>query len=140
LLQDRGIEVLYAPIRDFRFPARIEEQLVNNWLNAWQIRARADREAIEALRIDRQRLGTAEGQRDFTVQAVRSVEREMSHPPRARNADDHRVHTERLLELLLRGTISGAAADQSLGSRLTSEIRQILEVIDWLRRFGKGRT
>jgi hypothetical protein len=140
LLQDRGIEVQYAPIRDFRFPARIEDQLVNDWLNTWQSRARAERDEIEALRVERQRLGAFEGQRDFTVQAVRSVEREMSQPPRPRDADDQRVQAERLLELLLRGAVFGASADQSLGARLTNEIRQILEVIDWLRRYGKGRT
>lgn len=140
LLQDRGIEVLYAPIRDYRFPARIEDQLVNDWLNTWQSRARAEREEIEALRSERQRLGTYEGQREFTVQVARAVEREMSQPSRPRDATDQRVQAERLLELLLRGAVFGASADQSLSARLTNEIRQILEVIDWLHRFGKGRT
>lgn len=139
LLQDRGIQVMYTPIRDFRFPSRIEDQMLNNWLNAWQTRARAEREEIESLRNERQRLGAAEGQREFTVQAVRSVERVMSGPQRARNADDHRVHTQRILESLLRGTIFGAAADQSLSTRLATEIRQILEVIDWLHRSGRGQ-
>lgn len=137
LLRERGTKVLYVPIRGVRFAPRVEDQLINSWFSFWLWRAKTERENIERLRSFRQRAGELEAQREFAVNAARLVDRSMAKLPRSRSGEEHTVQMERLLEVILRGTLAHTAADTNLNTRLINEKGQILQFIDWLRRRGK---
>lgn len=134
VLRDRGIKVLYAPIRNIRFHKQVDQQLEDKWFTSWKWQAERERDSIERLRSYSMHEGELDALRDFSFNASRRVYQEMSRLRKPRDDASLFEQMRQSLVLMLRGTLRLCLGDTSLHHRLLGEETQLISIIEWVRQ------
>ena len=134
LLQERGIRVLAAPIRNLRFEKKIDQQLEDKWVSFWQLRAEAERDYLNRKRSYSMHEGEKDSQREFAYQATRRFDGNLLNSAKPSTPAESRIQMRLALERLLRGTLGQCLQDTQLHQRLSGEESQLIAIIEWLRR------
>ncbi len=136
LLQERGIKVLAAPIRYLRFEKKVEQQIEDKWFSYWKWRAEMERENIKRQQSYRRHQAEVEALLEFAYQATRHFDREFLSLPNPSPDDlvSHRRQMTQTLENLVRGSLDLCITDTQLHPRAENEEKQLIEIIEWLRK------
>lgn len=134
MLRERGIRVLAAPVRNLRFEKKIDQQLEDQWVSFWRLRAEAERDYINRRRSYSIHEGEKDAQREFAFQATRRIESSLLKSTRPSTQAEARIQMRLVLERLLRGTLGQCLHDTQLHQRLSGEESQLIAIIEWLRR------
>lgn len=134
MLRERGIRVLAAPIRNLRFEKKIDQQLEDQWVSFWRLRAEAERDYITRRRSYSIHEGEKDAQREFAFWATRRIESSLLQSPKPPSQAEARIQMRVVLERLLRGTLGQCLHDTRLHQRLSGEESQLITIIEWLRR------
>jgi hypothetical protein len=131
LLENRGLKVLNVSISNIRLNPKLEDQLIQQWSSNWLRTAKAESEQLDRKRS----VLEASSQEQAHVQYARSISREIDELSKKGRQDSK----ELLKALLLRSRAmirSGEYSDQ-LRRRMTTELQDIEEMIQWLEASGK---
>jgi hypothetical protein len=121
LISASGIRILIVSLKRLFFSPAVEEQLVRQWSASWLDTARREREQVEQRRSLETLTGVEDARREFAELASQEIARQSPQERRA------------ALEMLLQDTLKGVIRNTSLYRRLSSEPREITEIIQWLR-------
>jgi hypothetical protein len=130
ILNEHGIKVVSIHVRHLRFPSRIEEQLIDEWSASWLQRARSEYRQIENLHADEKLAGQGTALKEFaaaTTQMLGANLDEMS-------TDDVQTDLKNAaisLRMLLQGTLKLCIREPQLQQRLTSQLSELTEIIEW---------
>jgi hypothetical protein len=119
-LKNRGLKVITANALFLRFTPVVEDQLVRQWNATWLNNAKAERDAIERLRKQKEFQGQERSLREYTASLSRSLLK-----------DKPAVGKDTLRQLLTR-TRDELVRHDRLHRRLTNEISEIDEILQWL--------
>jgi hypothetical protein len=125
LLQEMGIRAS-ASIRRLFFAPEVEERLLNQWTSNWLRNARREREQVERVRAQRQRMGQDEAFREFAVNA--SLEVGKYFPSTEAKA----------VEMLTHATLRGVLRNPAVQRRLTTEPTLLSDIIQYMREHDPG--
>ena len=131
LLENRGLKVLNVSISNIRLNPKLEDQLIQQWSSNWLRTAKAESEQLDRKRS----VLEASSQEQAHIQYARSISREIDELSKKGRQDSK----ELLKALLLRSRAmirSGEYSDQ-LRRRMTTELQDIEEMIQWLEASGK---
>ncbi len=122
LLQKRGLKISNVSINQLRFVKSVEEQLVNQWNASWLGNARAERDAIDR----RRKLVELKAQDDSISQYASEISRDLM-----RKLPERGKETIKTLTLRSRATI---ITNDRMHRRLTTELEELEEILQWLER------
>ncbi|GAB4493185.1 MAG: hypothetical protein Fur0016_25000 [Anaerolineales bacterium] len=126
-LTDMGLEVQGVGLKRVIFPPEIEERLISTWTTTWKKNAEKERDQIDRNRRLSEIAGQEEAIKSFAVESTREFIFEPA---------PNRYET---LFLLVRNTFRGARRNSALVKRLSSELRELSEMFNWLRdKGGRG--
>jgi hypothetical protein len=126
LLQEMGIRAT-ANIRRLFFAAEVEERLLTQWTTNWLKNARNEREQVERVRAQRQRMGQDEAFKEFAVSASQEVGK-------------YFPSTEaRAVEMLTHSTLRGVLRNAAVQRRLTTEPTLLSEIVQYMREHDESR-
>jgi len=132
LLEQRGIRVTEAHIRNLHFEKAIEQQIEDKWVSYWQIQARSEREYLKRLGSYKEHAGEKDALREFALYSTRKFDPKFlanSKPsPRSRP-----YHLRETVERLLRGTLMQLVQNPEVHQNLAGEESEIVDIINWLR-------
>jgi hypothetical protein len=123
-----GVDIEFTVLGSLQFPPEVENLLVQNWFSEWGFRADLERQLVEQRRRLAEHEGRTNALQQFSQAAISLLWEELQKqpPPKLELADN--------LILLLRDTHTEMIRDKALQSRVTFEERQLLDLIEWVRR------
>jgi hypothetical protein len=125
LQEDMGIRVT-ANIRRLFFAPEVEERLRMEWTTNWLKNAQRERDQVERVRAQRQRMGQVEAVKQFAVNASQDLGRD---PPTKAET----------VELLTHATLRGILHNAAVQRRLTTELNSLSDIIEWMREHATDR-
>jgi hypothetical protein len=133
ILQGRGIRLVAAPIRNLRFEKKVDQQIEDNWVSYWHLRAQEERDYLNRRRSYSMHEGEKAALREFAFQATRKFDSALLKSPKPTSENQH-SQMRQALERLLRGTLGQCLQDTQVHQRLSGEESQLVSIIDWVRR------
>jgi len=119
-LQEMGIRAA-ANIRRLFFTADVEERLLNQWTSNWLKNAQRERDQVERVRAQRQRMGQNEAFKEFAVSASQDVGKYFP------------TTKAKAVEMLTHATLRGILRNAAVQRRLTTEPTLLSEIVQWMR-------
>ena len=110
-----------ANIRRLFFAPEIEDRLINLWTTNWLKNAQRQRDQVERVRAQRQRIGQDQALEEFAVNASQDVGK--FFPPNQAKA----------VEMLTHATLRGILRNAAVQRRLTTEATSLSDIVQWLR-------
>jgi hypothetical protein len=126
LLQEMGIRAT-ARIRRLFFAPEVEERLLNQWTTNWLKNARNEREQVERVRAQRQRMGQDEAFKEFAANASAEVGRYFP------------TTEAKAVEMLTHSTLRGVLRNAAVQRRLTTEPTMLSEIVQYMREHDKSQ-
>lgn len=136
ILRQRGIRVVFAPLRSVNLPETVDQKITEKWFSSWKQRAQDERDAIDEKRSYWVRQGKKEALYDFargTIQKILPEAKDSRSQAAGAPPADPLVVGRGVLEQFTRGVLAVLIRDPKLHNRLTGEDRRLVEIIDWLR-------
>jgi hypothetical protein len=130
LLQKMGVDIEFTVLGSLQFPPEVENLLVQNWFSEWGFRADLERQLVEQRRRLAEHEGRTSALQQFSQAAISLLSEELQNQP------PPILELAYNLILLLQGVLNEMIRDKTLYSRLTYEERQLLDLIEWVRRQG----
>jgi hypothetical protein len=119
-LQEMGIRA-NANIRRLFFTPDVEERLLNQWTSNWLKNAQRERDQVERVRAQRQRMGQDEAFKEFAVNASQDIGKYFP------------TTKARAVEMLTHATLRGILRNAAVQRRLTTEPTLLSEIVQWMR-------
>ena len=132
LLQQRGIRVTEAHIRNLHFEKGIEQQIEDKWVSYWQVQARNEREYLKRLGSYKEHAGEKDALREFAVYSTRKFDPQFL-ANRKPSPQGWLYHLRETVERLLRGTLVQVVQIPEVHENLAGEESEIVNIINWLR-------
>jgi len=132
-LQQRGIRVFAANIRNLRFPEPVERRLVEQWGATWLDRAMDELRDAERMQSEKRIEGEREANLNFVLGAVQFLSE------RLQTTSSDQLSLSETIELLVRGTLDTCLRDADLRGQLGNEKSGLSELIGWIQR-NNGKT
>ena len=126
LLDNRGLKVQNLSISNIRLSPKLEKQLNQQWSTNWLRTAKAESEQLERKRS----VIEASSQEQAQVQYARLISREIDEL--ARKGKPEVKELLKALLLRVRATIRSGEHSDQLRRRMTMELQEIEEMIQWL--------
>lgn len=120
LLQEMGIRA-NANVRRLFFAPEVEERLRTQWTTNWLKNARNEREQVERVRAQRQRIGQDEAFKEFAVNASQEVGKYFP------------TTEAKAVEMLTHSTLRGVLRNAAVQRRLTTEPTLLSEIVQYMR-------
>jgi SPFH domain/Band 7 family protein len=120
LLQEMGIRA-NANIRRLFFAPEVEDRLRTQWTTNWLKNARNEREQVERVRAQRQRMGQDEAFKEFAVNASQEVGKYFP------------TTEAKAVEMLTHSTLRGVLRNAAVQRRLTTEPTLLSEIVQYMR-------
>ena len=133
ILQDCGIRVEAVILNNLRFKPDVERKLVDDWVATWLQRARAERERVEARRLVQIETGSRSAVKRLARAATRRFSTDLLQLPMPADEAELLLQMKTTLDIFLRGTLQECALEPQLRQRLTGELNQLSEIINWVR-------
>jgi hypothetical protein len=129
ILREHGIKVHSVYIRHLRLPSRIEEQLIDEWSASWLQRARSEYRQIEHLHADEKLAGQGLALKEFASSTTQMLGAVLTGAGTG-EASSELEHPDSL-RLLLQGTLKLCIREPQLQQRLTNQMSELTEIIEW---------
>jgi hypothetical protein len=129
ILREHGIKVHSAYVRHLRLPSRIEEQLIDEWSASWLQRARTEYRQVERLHADEKMTGQNLALKEFASSTTQMLETALLESEAGQVHADLELPAS--LKLLLQGTLKLCIRDPQLQQRLTNQMSELTEIIEW---------
>jgi hypothetical protein len=131
ILEERGIKVLAAGVRNLRFPRVVENKLVEKWQATWLQRAQREARDIDRLLAQVKTLGQDVALKEFAIASGQQLGRKLlqQSPSPAPS-----LGWRETLESLVEGTLRLSVHEADLQPRLTNQRNILVEIIEWVRR------
>lgn len=135
-MRERGIKVIKISINNMRMESTIEKKFVDRWKATWLQRAKEEQAYIENRQSIEKYKGVTSAQKDFSDIVTRSLyerlspKNELNDPPTLSES----------VELLVRSTLNGIIRDPNLHNQLEEEETDLVELIEWLRKYSNDPT
>jgi hypothetical protein len=127
LLKKRGIRFLDIVITNLRFPQSIEEELQNRWKTSWLDIANKEKKIVE----QEQALQSIAGQNQAIMDYAYGSTKHLG------SISEFKVlGSKELLISLLKGNLDTISQDPEFSTYLTSEYKDISDLIEWVRSQG----
>lgn len=127
ILREHGIRVHSVFVRHLRLPSRIEEQLIDEWSASWLQRARSEYRQIERLHADEKLAGQSLALKEFAASTSQMLGAALAEPGDGRPEPDLPAS----LRMLLQGTLKLCIREPQLQQRLTNQMSELTEIIEW---------
>lgn len=132
-MRERGIKIENISITNLHMEKAIEKKFVSRWTATWLQRAEEERAYIQDRQSIEKYKGMTTAQKDFSNIVIRSLYERLS--PKNEPTIDPPIMSESV-ELLVRSTLKGILRDPSLHSRLGEEEADLVELIEWIRKYS----
>jgi hypothetical protein len=129
-MSSRGLRLIASIVRNLRFPAPVEERLVNQWQVTWLERAKDDAKEVERQLGEERLRGEREALKLYALGASMVLSSHLPPPDEASKAPD----LADTLEYLVQGTLSEYLRDPDLRNQLTYEKSNLANMIEWIRK------
>lgn len=126
ILKKRGIKVESVNIRRLRFPQKVEENLVNQWIATWLQRAEEELQDAQKIQEKERTQGQETALKGYSLsvsQLLYEVLKETKSPDLPES-----------LELLTEGALKLCLRDEELQSRLTNQKADLSNLMNWIRK------
>jgi hypothetical protein len=131
ILQARGLKVHSASIRNVRLDPKIDEQLIGQWSSTWYANAKT-----ESDQIDRKRdIIETSAREQALIKYSEVISREINEL-----ADKGKANAKNILKALLlrsRALIRSGEHSEQLRRRMSVELQEIEDIIEWMEENGK---
>jgi hypothetical protein len=125
LLQERGLKVVSVTINNLRFKPAVEELVVRQWTASWVKNAKAERDRLDRRRSLIELQSRDSAFKDYAGAIGREI---LSSQPSGPDAT---------LKTLLSKTRRDLARNDHLHRRLSTEIDELTEIIQWVEQNGQ---
>jgi hypothetical protein len=129
LLEQMGIQVKKVSIHSFQFPKEVEAQMVQQWISTWLEQANLERMVTDQQRVVAVRQGQEIALLDFGEELVQAFTGESIDP-----GGGSRLDLRTSLEKLLLATQQLLTLNTRLQRWLDTEVRQLSDLLAWVRR------
>jgi hypothetical protein len=110
-----------ANIRRLFFAPEIEDRLITLWTTNWLKNAQRQRDQVERVRAQRQRMGQDQALEEFAVNASQDVGKFFP------------TSQGKAVEMLTHATLRGILRNAAVQRRLTTEATSLSDIVQWLR-------
>jgi hypothetical protein len=124
-LQEMGIRVT-ANIRHLFFAPEVEDRLLTQWTTNWLKNAQRERDQVERVRGQRQRMGQDEAFKEFAVGSSQDVGKYFP------------TTKAKAVEMLTHATLRSILRNAAVQRRLTTEATSLSEIVQWMRENEAG--
>jgi hypothetical protein len=129
ILREHGLKVHAVYIRHLRLPSKIEEQLIDEWSANWLQRARSEYRQIERLHADEKLAGQSLALKEFATATVQMLGNALAETDTAERRPEPDLPAS--LRMLLQGTLKLCIREPQLQQRLTNQMSELTEIIEW---------
>ena len=126
ILKERGIKIHFVNIRDLRFPAEVEKQLVDQWIATWMQRAQEEVRQSERFQAEERNRGQELAQKEYAASSLQPLADALANDPTIGAAPS--------LVLLLQGTLKLCIRELELNPRVTNQKSNLVELVEWVRK------
>ncbi|RPI23326.1 MAG: hypothetical protein EHM70_22650 [Chloroflexota bacterium] len=124
-------------IRNLRFPDSVERQLVEQWRTTWMQRAEEESRNIERLNAEARLVGQDTAVKEFATASGQLLAMALQHLPEEHESlegEQMGPNMPESLRLLLQGTLKLCIREPLLQSRMSNQMNNLLEIIEWIRK------
>jgi len=132
ILRDRGLEVTSVVISSLRFPAAVEDRLIEQWRADWADRADREQRLVNQQRSMERYKGEEIAIMDFGKSTSRLLGDHLLHKAQTPAQAPALKET---VEMLVRGTLDHCTGDADLYPHLTNEKTDLVNLIEWIGRY-----
>lgn len=137
IMRERGIKIINISINNLHFESSVEKKFVDQWTATWLQRAVDEQRYIEGRQSIEKFKGQTAAQQEFSTMVSRALYTRIS----SNNGQSQDTPTlNQSVELLVRSTLNGIIRNPDLHIQLEEEEADLVELIEWLRKYSSDPT